>query len=48
MFESLDERIKHDVQQETTAGERWLRWLAGLVIGFVVIVGLYFGVQMLE
>jgi hypothetical protein len=48
MFESLDEHMKHDEQLETTSTERWLRYLAVVVVSVVVFGGLYFGVRMLE
>ncbi len=48
MFESLDEHIKHDKKVETTPAERWLPLLVAVVGGVILIMGLYFGVQMLE
>lgn len=48
MFESLDEHMKHDDELETTPKERWLLWLAVVVVSVVVFGGLYFGVRMLE
>jgi hypothetical protein len=48
MFDSLDDQIKHDVEQETTRSQRWLLILAVLVVSLLVFGGLYFGVRMLE
>ncbi len=48
MFESLDEHIKQDDKVETTSRERWLQWLAVLLLTIVVFGGLYFGIRMLE
>ena len=48
MFDSLEDKIKHDEELETTVKERWLVRLAAFVVGVVVLAGLYFGVQMLE
>jgi len=48
MFDSLDDTIKHDEEQKTTSKERWLVRLAAVVVGVVVLAGLYFGVRMLE
>jgi len=48
MFDSLDDTIKHDEERETTSKERWLVRLTAVVVGVVVLAGLYFGVQMLE
>ncbi len=48
MFESLDDTIKHDEERETTSKERWLVRVAAVVVGVVILAGLYIGVQMLE
>lgn len=48
MFESLDERIKHDIEMETTRKERILRWVAVAVITVIVVGGLHLGIRMLE
>jgi hypothetical protein len=48
MFDSLDDQIKHDAEQETTRGQRWLLVLTVVVVSLLVFGGLYFGVRMLE
>ena len=46
MFDSLADRIRED--EQVTAGQRYLRWAAILVISVVLFGGLYFGVQFLN
>ena len=46
MFDSLADRIRED--EQVTAGQRYLRWAAILVISLVLFGGLYFGVQFLN
>lgn len=48
MFESLDDRIKHDEEQETTQKERILKWVVVGVVSIVLFTGLYMGVKLLE
>ncbi len=48
MFDSLDDQIKHDKEQETTRSQRWLLVLTVVVVSLLVFGGLYFGVRMLE
>lgn len=48
MFETLDERMKHDEAQEETPRERYLKWLLAAVVSVVVFGGLYMGVRLLE
>ena len=45
MFDSLADRIRED--EQVTAGQRYLRWAAILVISVVLFGGLYFGVSFL-
>jgi len=46
MFDSLADRIREDEQM--TAGQRYIRWAAVLVISVVLFGGLYFGVRFLQ
>lgn len=48
MFETLDDRMKHDEQETTTSKERMLKWLLVGVVSVILFGGLYFGVRMLE
>jgi hypothetical protein len=48
MFDSLDETIKHDEQEQTSKKERYLIWLAVAVVSILVFGGLYFGVRLVE
>lgn len=48
MFESLDDRMKHDDQEVTTPRERLLKWVVVGVISVIVFGGLWMGVQMME
>ncbi len=46
MFDSLADRIRED--EQVSASQRYLRWVAILVISVVLFGGLYFGVQFLN
>ena len=46
MFDSLADRLREDEQM--TAGQRYIRWAAVLVISVVLFGGLYFGVCFLQ
>ncbi len=48
MFETLDDHIKHDTEQESTRTERLLKWALALVVTVLMLGGLYFGVRMLD
>lgn len=48
MFETLDDRMKHDEQETTSSKERMLKWLLVGVVSVILFGGLYFGVRMLE
>ncbi|MEN6534891.1 MAG: hypothetical protein ABFD60_16620 [Bryobacteraceae bacterium] len=48
MFDSLDDQMKHDAEQERTKSGRWLLALTVVVISVLVFGGLYFGIRMLE
>lgn len=48
MFESLDDRMKHDDQEVTSTRERLLKWVVVGVISVIVFGGLWMGVQMME
>jgi hypothetical protein len=48
MFETLDDRMKHDEQETTTSKERMLKWLLVGVVSVILFSGLYFGVRLLE
>jgi hypothetical protein len=46
MFDSLADRIREDEQVSTS--QRYIQWLAVLVISVVLFGGLYFVVRFLE
>jgi hypothetical protein len=48
MFESLDDDFKRDDQATTTPRERWLRYLAVLLVSLLAFGGLYAGIRLLE
>jgi hypothetical protein len=48
MFETLDDRMKHDDAEETSPRERYLKWFLAAVVSVVVFGGLYMGVRLLE
>ncbi|MBL8211211.1 MAG: hypothetical protein JNK87_10895 [Bryobacterales bacterium] len=48
MFDSLDETMKHDDQEQTTPKERWMRYVVTAVISIVVVGGLLLSIRMLE
>ena len=46
MFDSLADRIRED--EQLTASQRYIRWVAVLVISVVLFGGLYFGVRFMQ
>lgn len=48
MFETLDDRMKHDEDEVTTPRERYLKWVLVCVVSIVLFGGLYMGVRLLE
>ena len=48
MFDSLDEQMKHDVEETTTKRERLLRWALVALTSVLLFGGLYMGVRLLE
>ena len=48
MFDSLDDKIKQDDQEGTTAKDRVIRWVMIVAVCLVVFAGYYFGVRMLK
>lgn len=48
MFESLDDHMKHDDQQETTKAQRALKWVVVGVVSVLLFGGLYMGVRLLR
>ena len=48
MFESLDETMKHDLKEASSAKERILLWISVAIVSVVVFGGLYVGVRVLE
>ena len=46
MFDSLADRMREDEQM--TASQRYVRWVAVLVISVVLFGGLYYGVRFLQ
>lgn len=48
MFETLDDRMKHDDHETTTSKERWLKWALVGIVSVLLFSGLYMGVRLLE
>jgi hypothetical protein len=48
MFETLDEKMKHDRDQESTKAQRLVRYAVALIATVVVLGGLYFAVRLLD
>lgn len=47
MFDSLEERIRHDDAEDTTTEERMIKGVLVAVLSFVLFGGLYFAVRTL-
>lgn len=47
MFDSLDERMKHDVNVESSARERVAKGVAVAILSVLLFGGLYFVVRIL-
>jgi hypothetical protein len=47
MFDSLEEQMKHDAKEASTARERILLWISVAVVSIAVFGGLYYGVRAL-
>ncbi len=48
MFDTIEERIKHDEGETSTARERYLRYAAALLLSLMLFGSLYLGVQYFE
>jgi hypothetical protein len=48
VFNSLDEEIKRDDQATSTSQERWLRYMAVVLVSVVLFGGLCAGIRFLE
>ena len=48
MFETLDDRMKHDEEEVTTPRERMMKWVLSAIVAIVIFGGLYMGVRLLE
>jgi hypothetical protein len=48
MFESLDDRMKHDEQEVTSTKERMLKYAVAGVIAVIVFGGLWMGIRLME
>ena len=48
MFDSLEEKIKHDDREEISPKERIMHWLAIAVVSVLVFGGLIMGIKMLD
>lgn len=48
MFDSLDDTMKHDEREATSAKERYLRYLLIAVLAVVLFGGLFLGVRFLS
>jgi hypothetical protein len=48
MFDSLEERIRHDDAEDTTTSQRMFKGLLVAVVSLVLFGGLYFAVRILE
>jgi hypothetical protein len=47
MFDSLEDRIRHDDAEDTTAEERMVKGVLVAVLSFVLFGGLYYAVRIL-
>ncbi|MCC6361971.1 MAG: hypothetical protein IT165_00515 [Bryobacterales bacterium] len=48
MFDSLDETMKHDEEEQSTPRERWMKYILTLIIAVVVVGGLLTVIRMVE
>jgi hypothetical protein len=48
MFDSLEERIKHDEHEEVSPKERVMHWIAIAAASILVFGGLIIGIKFLE
>ncbi|HUB34189.1 MAG TPA: hypothetical protein VMA31_14205 [Bryobacteraceae bacterium] len=48
MFDSLDEKIRHDDELEVSRKERILKWAAIAILSILLFGGVYVGVHILE
>jgi hypothetical protein len=48
MFDTLDDQVKRDIERETTATERWIRYAAVAVASVLLFGGLYLGVSLVD
>jgi len=48
MFDSLDEKIRHDDELEVSRKERILKWVAIAILSILLFGGVYVGVHILE
>jgi len=45
MFETLDERMKHDAEETSTKKERFMKWVLIAVVSIALFGGLIWGVH---
>ncbi len=48
MFDSLDERIRHDEAEDTTTKQRMMKGLLVALVSIALFGGLYFVVRILD
>jgi hypothetical protein len=48
MFDSLDDQMKHDDAMVVTARERYLKYIAIIVISVALVGGLLLAMQLME
>jgi hypothetical protein len=48
MFDSLEDRIKHDDHDEISPRERWMHWAAIALVSVLVFGGLVIGIRVLD
>jgi hypothetical protein len=48
MFESLDDHMKHDDQEETSRTQRTLKWAVVAAASVLLFGGLYMGIRLLQ
>lgn len=48
MFESLDDQMKHDDTESSSASERWIRNASIVIVSLLVFGGLYAGLMFME
>ena len=48
MFETLDDRMKQDLQETTSPREKYMKWAMTVVVTVLLFGGLYVSMLMME